>query len=409
VGAVVLGTLTATYPASTAWSERYAAAGSLAGESLVSTVDSAVARDLAEERPVANQAARALLARSEGQVLTGDLLRAITSELSVDAATLYFARRLLREEANAELKTKTLRALEVLRQGRSGSVASLGAPPGTVIAFVPGFAWKADRSTGADLARQRALFTRFAVPSVLIETVEDGRVEENARIIANQVALLAQRYPRILLVSASKGGPETALALGAMPAAILATVQAWVSVGGLLRGSPYADRFSGGVPGLLARSVLAIKGLSGSVIADLSTFVQGSRMAGYTAPEGLRTVAWIATPLSGQVRDEVRGRWEALRPLGPNDGLTLLVDELIPGGRVLISPGLDHYYRDPEIDLKTAALASVLFAEIEAARRRVPAISASVRGSCAGQAECGPEPQTLRPRLQPAAGPPATR
>lgn len=73
--------------------------------------------------------------------------------------------------------------------------------------------------------------------------------------------------------------------------------------------------------------------------------------------------AWIHAPFAGQVRDEVRGRWQTILPDGPNDGLTLLVDEPIPGGRALVTPGLDHYFRDPEIDLKTVALTAVLFEE----------------------------------------------
>jgi hypothetical protein len=49
-----------------------------------------------------------------------------------------------------------------------------------------------------------------------------------------------------------------------------------------------------------------------------------------------------------------------IRPLGPNDGSTLLADELVPGGIVVTNIGLDHYYKDPIIELKTIALAYVV-------------------------------------------------
>ena len=37
-----------------------------------------------------------------------------------------------------------------------------------------------------------------------------------------------------------------------------------------------------------------------------------------------------------------------MRPLGPNDGLTPLIDVLAHGGRTIVQLGLDHYYRDPK-------------------------------------------------------------
>ena len=52
--------------------------------------------------------------------------------------------------------------------------------------------------------------------------------------------------------------------------------------------------------------------------------------------------------------------YDVMRKLGPNDGMTLLADQLVPGGIVITDVGLDHYYLDPEIDLKTFALCSVV-------------------------------------------------
>ncbi len=53
-----------------------------------------------------------------------------------------------------------------------------------------------------------------------------------------------------------------------------------------------------------------------------------------------------------------------LRKYGPNDGLTLLADELLPNGVTVIEPRLDHFYRDPEIDLKSLALANTVADEL---------------------------------------------
>ena len=84
--------------------------------------------------------------------------------------------------------------------------------------------------------------------------------------------------------------------------------------------------------------------------------------------QGPRTlvVQYVAAPLSGNVADEVKARYSYLRKFGPNDGLTLLADELLPGGVTVIEPELDHFYRDPEINLKSLAIANFVADELNA-------------------------------------------
>jgi hypothetical protein len=44
--------------------------------------------------------------------------------------------------------------------------------------------------------------------------------------------------------------------------------------------------------------------------------------------------------------------------------LTLLADEVLNSGRVVFEIGQDHYYRDPEIDLKALALACLVLEQL---------------------------------------------
>ena len=68
--------------------------------------------------------------------------------------------------------------------------------------------------------------------------------------------------------------PEVALALGTLlPADTLGHVRAWISVGGLLWGSPCTDRWVGWRPSWLARLAFAFEGLRPDVIENLSTTV----------------------------------------------------------------------------------------------------------------------------------------
>jgi ribosomal protein S12 methylthiotransferase accessory factor YcaO len=64
------------------------------------------------------------------------------------------------------------------------------------------------RSSGADFANQRQFFRELGVRVQLIRTEEDGKVEENAAIIAATIRTLGDT--KIILVSTSKAGPGAA-------------------------------------------------------------------------------------------------------------------------------------------------------------------------------------------------------
>ena len=156
------------------------------------------------------------------------------------------------------------------------------------------------------------------------------------------------------------------MALGEkLPPEALSHVRAWISVGGILRGSPYADRFLRWPMRWVAQVGLVLQGLDPGVLQNISTQVRRPAFDRLRLPTHILTLQYVGVPLSGQIGRDVRSRYEALRPLGPNDGLTLLADELLPGGIIVTDIGLDHYYRDPAIDLKTLALAQVVLGELE--------------------------------------------
>jgi hypothetical protein len=60
-------------------------------------------------------------------------------------------------------------------------------------------------------------------------------------------------------------------------------------------------------------------------------------------PEHVRVVSLIAVPLSSRTSSRGTSGYALMRGLGPNDGLTLFSDELIPGAVPLLLPGVDHF------------------------------------------------------------------
>jgi hypothetical protein len=72
----------------------------------------------------------------------------------------------------------------------------------------------------------------------------------------------------------------------------------------------------------------------------------------------------IAVPLSGQVSERAAFTYNRLRELGPNDGLTLLADELLPGSVPLVLPGADHFLGPEDQRIWSTALFRVLLREL---------------------------------------------
>lgn len=350
------------------------AAGWLAGQHVATTVDSELARYYLEQRaagrrldPALDRAVDDALAEPV-EPADRDALARLSRRTSPDLATLHFVARLYESPANRRAQDAFHTALRDLRAGRwPGS--GLGAGRSHLFAFVPGYAYRKDPSTGADFARQRGLLAAHGFATVLIETDELGGVDANAAIVARELRRLGERHPRVIVVSTSKGGPEAALALGALlPPAALGHVRAWISVGGLLRGTPYADGWTRWPWSWLARLAFAYEGLRPEAIPDLSAAVRRPAFDRVRLPPYLLALHYVGVPLSGHIHPAVAGRYEALRPLGPNDGLGLLADELVPGGLAITDIGLDHYYLAPDIDLKALALAIVVLDELD--RRR---------------------------------------
>lgn len=126
----------------------------------------------------------------------------------------------------------------------------------------------------------------------------------------------------VLIVSGSKSGAEVAIALGDILAPEEAThVLAWLS---------------------------------------LQTSRRRPHFASLRFPDHLILVSYVPVPLSGGISDRGAFGYSRMRHLGPNDGLTMLVDQLLPGGLAIVEPGVDHYFDHPDRELRSLALLEVL-------------------------------------------------
>jgi hypothetical protein len=354
--------------------------GRLAGESISTTVDSAIAKYYMEQslsstaaNPELDRRIADIEQRFKARTLDWLTLREISARTSPDFATLFFIKQSLSDSRNARLQKAYRQEVSRINTvpGRTvRAVAARNQLRQYELIFVPGFHYLSDQSSGADFYNQRQLFGRLGLHVELAATLEDGTIEENAAVVAGIVRAQSKSNPRLILISASKGGPETALALGKMlKPGETKSVKAWLSVGGLMEGTFLADHVSGWPESWLARMILRYSGIDPRSLPGMTTTVSRERMKEIVLPSHIFLLEFIGAPLSGDIANDVRHRYIELRKYGPNDGLTLLADELLPHGATVIEPGLDHFYQDPEIDLKSLALANVVADELGGERQ----------------------------------------
>jgi len=308
---------------------------------------------------------RSAIERADAAPLNAETLRELSNETSVDMATLYFTERLYRDAQNRSFQDAFAELTQHYDEAGPEMIGEAIPLTRYTLALVPGYGYKMDTTTGGDLARQRALMDRLGIRNLLVETNETGTVEENAVIIADTIRELGKRREEVILVSASKGGPEVALALGHnLSQDESLTVHAWISIGGVLRGSPMADHMREWPRRWLVATVGRLLGHPKGIAKNLSTEMRRVVFQRISIPEHILTLQYVGAPLRSQVDPESRKRYATLRSLGPNDGLTLLPDELVEGGIAVTDIGLDHYYRDPKIDMKTLALTQLVIGEL---------------------------------------------
>lgn len=279
-------------------------------------------------------------------------LKRLSDEFSVDFAALHLADRIARVPVNRRFWDAFNQALAYTRKAFPENNVSLPAPAsGYEVLFVPGYLYRRHPRTGADFAAARLALQHVGLARDFLETSEDGAIEANAALVVAAIRQRAGSKRRLIVVSASKSGPEVALALTRLGPSETRHVAAWISIVGTLQGTVLADN------GLWQQ----LEELGGQVdiagVESLTTVRSRERFLAFRIPEHVLVVNYIGIPLTGSLSSWARsGFWE-LKNYGPNDGLSLLSDLIIPHGLTLAELGRDHFLLDEQIDVRTVALA----------------------------------------------------
>jgi hypothetical protein len=305
--------------------------GSVGGQTIDTRVDSEVARYylasyLAGERGDAalDERIDRIYQSANGSLPDRRTLKDLSDDFSLDFASLYLADQIARSPVNRRFQDAFERVRDYARNNfRSGRVSLPARAADFEVVFVPGYLYKRLRMTGADFAVPRVALQRAGILQHFVETHEDAAVEENADRVVAAIRARAQTGRRLILISASKSGPEVALALTKMAPAETRQVAAWINAVGALQGTPLADE----------RSLPEVEQLVGQVdsagMESLTTERSRQRFDAFRIPEHIFVVNYIGIPVTGSVSSLGNLGFSSLRKYGPNDGISLLSDSIL--------------------------------------------------------------------------------
>jgi hypothetical protein len=293
-------------------------------------------------------------------------LKRLSDEFSVDFAALYLADRIAHRPVNKSFRDAFDQAYDSTRKGLSeGRLPIPTTAANYEVLFVPTYLYKRITFTGADMAAPRAALQRAGFICHFVETADDGPVETNADLVIAAIRARAQNGRRLIVVSASKSGPEVALALTRLGPTETHHVAAWINVVGALQGSPMADE-------RLAPEIDFVVGqVNPAGRESMTTTRSRQRFDSFHIPEHVLVVNYFGIPVSGSISFFARRGFFSLGKHGPNDGVVLLSDTIFPGGVILAELGSDHFLFNKDPDIKTVALAITVIRWLESPDHRV--------------------------------------
>ena len=241
-----------------------------------------------------------------------EALAAHARATSLDEAAELFARTLDAVPRNRAFRVRYERALaDPLWPARASSHE--------LFLLVPGWRYRTDPATGADLARVHRVLEDLGLETRLVPIDENDTVEANAVTLAAEIERLLPEGRRLILVSTSKGGAETHLALDRLRQAGRAGhVAAWVNIGGLLHGTAIADYWDTWPRSWLAAIGFAFRGHHTRAIPTMATAASRARIAASQLPAHVVVVNYLAVTRerrphrldARQLRDPRRARAE---------------------------------------------------------------------------------------------------
>ncbi len=323
------------------------AEGVIAGERIHANLDSDIAKytlQNSDSEPVDIKSKRLQLIQSFEGVPSPDKLQRLVEEGSTDFASLLYLKAITSDSNNLSWQQKSYSLSGQLEASdKKKEIRRLFEKHHALL--VPGWHWKTRSDTGADLKFQRKVLASYGLTSSLIETNENGSVEENAKIIAEVINEASSLNKSIILISVSKGGADTAFAIGnVLNIKQVPYLKGWLNIGGIISGSTLVE-LEMDTPAEWLSSIGFSEDTPLTAVRSLNKEHANSRAGIMTYPDSMTIVNYVAVPFKSNLSKHAEYSYSKLAKYGPNDGAALIYEMLVPESNTVVEIGLDHYMR----------------------------------------------------------------
>ena len=334
------------------------AEGEIVGEVVAANMDSEIAMyalSPSEDEPAELKQLRQKLERTVGEIPSAAELQYLAQQGSTDFASVVYARAMLTQPGNRRWQTRShLLRTQLSADETKQRLQKIFADHHALV--VPGWHWRSRPETGAALSYPRKILASYGLQSTLVETDEHGSVEKNGKIIAQAIIDARSLQKSIVLVSASKGGADTAYALGGvLNDNQMSHLKGWLNVGGIIAGSTLID-LAADNPQHWLDWLGFDEDTPLTAVHSLTTAVASARLAKLEFSEEVTIINYAALPFGSTLQEKPRYGYTNLAAYGPNDGAALIQQLLVPGTHTVLEIGLDHYMRSPRAMHRLVAL-----------------------------------------------------
>ncbi|MGA1197570.1 MAG: hypothetical protein ACO36I_13850, partial [Candidatus Latescibacterota bacterium] len=317
--------------------------GSFAGQKWETTTDSKLAKYYLENT-LANKRTEPDLDRQIDQIEaefghrfpTQDVLETLTKRYATDFATLYLVNHLLKLPETQKCQSSFQNDLDLVLQAFEAQDFDAIYHPGYAayrFLVVPAWDYRGDGiEMGTDFAAARQCLNQIGAENYLVEIEPVGTVDQNAAILADEILRHSCESDKdLVLVSGSSSGPIVAHALGEhLQEDQHKKVKAWVNTVGILKGTTFADFFMWFPIRWFTKLECKRRKWPYESIRSMSVQFRKERFQTVRLPQHLFTLNYLSIPLSGDISPFAGLVYRLLRPKGPNDGSTLILDSIAP-------------------------------------------------------------------------------
>ncbi len=221
-----------------------------------------------------------------------------------------------------------------------------------MLVIVPGMFYKDNPIVGADGEPVKRILRTVNLKHENIPIGQDSSVYENGKMICDYIKDYRGKE-KIILYSTSKGGSDIKIAFKLCgKEEYFQKVKSWINVAGLLKGTDLVTRKTKSFLNRMFMKIgMSIKGLNFQGIYDIRK-EEGSPLYGEIEnPKHVYILNLIGIPLKKHISLRAFPNFHELASQGPNDGLTLIEDSIVPNTDILPLWGNDHYFnkfRQPE-------------------------------------------------------------